>query len=261
MCARDLSPDHQPRHSVPALRVLLFAPATDLLLASAEVAQVANTPGLFVRQRQGEITRAAVVREVLNSRERWDVLWFATHGTREGLLFSDGAITAVSLIPLVRAAGAYLIVLNSCESAAVAEELCSTVGADVIATVISVPDDTAYTTGAYLAHWLAQTGDPRLAYDRSRPGGDSSIYRYFTGRSTWRPETERHKDMPLPDTPPEQSSERGNAQNERLWRLEGDVRVINSQIENTRTSLTVLTIIVSIIAIAVILLFVFGGAP
>ena len=82
------------------MRILLIAPATDLPFAPAEVAAVANTPGHTVHQMQGEVNRRDLVAEATRQDVRYDVLWFATHGSRDGVLMSDGLIGIASLAPL-----------------------------------------------------------------------------------------------------------------------------------------------------------------
>ena len=155
------------------MNVLLFAPRTDLLFVDAEVQAILRS-GLHVTPVIGKVEHDDVVREVQTGDH--DTLWFATHSTPDGIMLSDGLLPASLLTPLVR--GRFdAVILNTCESIQTAIMLQNETGAEVIATVVKVPDREAYQTGALWANLLAETGDLEEAYNGSRPGGNRTYLR------------------------------------------------------------------------------------
>lgn len=154
--------------------ILLIAPRTDLLMVDAEVQNIMDTDGLNVRLRMGEIRTVDVVRYIRESDA--DILWFATHGSKDGVMLSDGMLSPSMLAQLVRGRFA-AVVLNTCESVQVAMMLQNETDAEIIATVIQVPDNEAFATGTLLADWLGRTGDLETAYNASRPGSNRTYLR------------------------------------------------------------------------------------
>lgn len=105
----------------------------------------------------------------LNGHE-WDILWFATHGSEVGIELSDGHVSISDLTAVVRASGAWLIVLNTCSSRLVGLELHYELGASVITTQAEINDATAYQTGALLARALVEGKGVVEAFEASKPG-------------------------------------------------------------------------------------------
>ena len=156
------------------MRVLLIAPRTDLLFADAEV-QAIQRSGLSVTLRIGDVRHADVLADI--DTDAYDVLWFCGHMTKDGLVLSDGALSADALAPIVR--GRFgLVVLNSCDSRDTAQQLQNETEAAVIATVIDAPDELAFQTGVLFARELARSGDIPTAYNAARPG-NNRIYVYL----------------------------------------------------------------------------------
>lgn len=162
---------------MPTPSVALIAPALDLDSASLEVRAI--TSALPTSPLIGVVTVMDVMQ--LITRQSWDVLWFATHGTAQGVQLSDGILTISMLIQLVRNSDADLVVLNTCESETAALFLSTQTRAAVICTVAPVGDGSAFVTGSLLAANLAAGMPVRDAFERSRPGdvGLSQRYRLF----------------------------------------------------------------------------------
>lgn len=159
------------------MRVLLVAPRTNLLLADEEVQDVVNSGLDVARLLQGEINQVELTREI--RRGNFDVLWFCTHGTEQGVQLSDGLLTISALTQLVR--GRFnLVVLNSCSSVYAAQQIQNETTAAVVCTIVEIPDMDAYRTGSLFAHALARLGDSRAAYEQSKPGGNR-LYLYLAG--------------------------------------------------------------------------------
>lgn len=154
------------------MNVLLIAPDFGLPAAQDEVRAVSTS--LHPVILSGTVTRHDVL-EALRG-HAWDVLWLATHGDETGVLLSDGKLTTADLTAVVRASGAYLVVLNSCSSRLVGLELHYELDVAVITTQTDIADVTAYQTGTLLALALGDGYDIHDAYERSRPGQMASYF-------------------------------------------------------------------------------------
>lgn len=149
------------------MKILLVAPRTTLLYADAEIESILRS-GNPVTPMIGNVTVSRFLFEVLAS--KYDVLWLCTHGTKDGILFSDGLLTASELTPLVRNRFS-LVVLNTCDSIDVAQMIQNETESSVIATIREVPDREAFQTGALFARALSiQT--VTAAYTDARPGNN-----------------------------------------------------------------------------------------
>jgi hypothetical protein len=157
-------------------RVLVVAPETDLTLVRDEVTAVVNSLGANILQ--GFVTADMVLNKVT---EGWNVLWFMTHGTEEGILLSDGPLNASALTTLARAADAGLVVLNTCQSINVAMQVYNELQVSVVCTLSNVPDREAFFTGKLLAKELAKGKSYLDAYLDSKPG-QTERYIFLQGR-------------------------------------------------------------------------------
>ena len=156
-------------------RTLLVAPRTDLLLVDEEVQDVINSGLPIAQTLLGDVGHLELTREI--RRGMYSLLWLATHGSADGIQLSDGLLAISELAQLVR--GRFqLVVLNTCSSLPAAQMLQNETEADVICTIVEVPDRAAYRTGSLFAQELASTGNPRAAYAKVRPGGNR-LYLYL----------------------------------------------------------------------------------
>lgn len=160
------------------VQVLLVAPHMhDLAGVADEVYTIERTPGLGVTRLAPTLRRRELLQALCT--ETFDVLWFATHGTADGVWLGEADMLAGGdLVGMVRSAGLFGVVLNTCESAALAEMLHDETGVDVVCSVQATPDLSAFQMGVLFALHLGETGDFRAAFDRSRPGADA-IFRYI----------------------------------------------------------------------------------
>ena len=147
-------------------------------MAEAEVQSIVNSR-LDVRALFSKVERDDLVREVIAG--KYDILWFATHGTESGIMLSDGILTESALLPLVKDRFD-LIVLNTCESLMTAIMLQNESSATVVCTIRSVPDYDAFQTGTLFAAALERGSTFFEAFTRARPGGNNS-YIYLSGGS------------------------------------------------------------------------------
>jgi hypothetical protein len=157
-----------------ALRVLLVAPRTNLLLADEEVQDITRS-GLTVSLLIGNVTRSELLRDIKAG--SFDVLWFATHGNAEGIQLSDGMLAAHDLVPLIRERFR-LVILNTCSSLLTAQQIQEDANVGVICTMTDVPDTQAYQMGSLLASHLAAGKTIQDAYRLSKRGGNR-IYLYL----------------------------------------------------------------------------------
>ena len=159
------------------VRVLLVAPFfPDLAGAAEEVYAIERSTGLVVDRLPPDARRRELV-QALGDRCH-DVLWFATHGQPDGVLLSEGDLLGVGdLVGMVRSAGLFGVVLNSCESEELAESLHDATGVDVVCSVTQTPDVSAFQMGSLFARHLGELQDFRAAFDAARPGG-APTFRY-----------------------------------------------------------------------------------
>ena len=155
------------------MKILLFAPRTDLLYADAEVQSILRS-GNEVTPVLGSVNRQQFLDEVLRSDA--DLLWICSHGNEDGILLSDDILPAARLTQAARGRFS-TVVLNTCNSFKTAQMLQNDTEAEIVATIVETPDEEAFYTGALFAHYLARTGDTAMAYDLAKPGGNRTYVR------------------------------------------------------------------------------------
>lgn len=154
----------------------MVAPKTDLLYAQEEVSAVVNA--LRARMVDGNVT-ADILLNRLHER-RWDIVWFATHGTEEGIVLSDGVASPEILVPLIRTSKANLVVFNTCESVETAFAIHNELLTDFVATIREVPDKLAYLTGKTFALHLSTGMSAHKAWLQCKPGRNNT-YLFIPG--------------------------------------------------------------------------------
>lgn len=159
------------------MNVLLIAPESGLLATVDEVRAVSRALRPVILN--GTVSRRDVLTAIQGN--DWDIIWFAAHGDTVGIELSDGHVTVSDLTAVIRASGAWLVVLNTCSSRLVGLELHYELGVSVITTVADVDDKTAYQTGALLAEALAECGETVRAFETSRPGQNANYLLFHDG--------------------------------------------------------------------------------
>jgi hypothetical protein len=151
------------------MSVLMIAPTrSDLPNVAIEAAAVVNALG--GKLVQGPVTERDV-RDAASA-GTYDGIWFATHADGNQVLLSEGSLSEAALVAYVAASGASWCFLNTCQSIALGKRLIDQTQADVICTITDTPDGDAMRTGVLFARQLNLLGDPREAYERSKPGDD-----------------------------------------------------------------------------------------
>ena len=155
------------------LRVLLIAPKSmphgvqSLPWVDEEIQSIVNS-GLFVRLERNIDERLLL--EVLASQPKaFDIVWFATHGTEQGVLLSGGIVSVEAIVSILRNSGVRHVVLNTCDSVHMAAAISEETGADVICTITQIEDRQAWRTAALLANNLAAGMSVLNAFRKSRP--------------------------------------------------------------------------------------------
>ncbi len=160
------------------MRILLVAPDTDPYLPG-----LADEVSAVVGSHQVELLNGVVLeRELLAAVDKgpFDVVWFATHSTQEGLHLGGTVLNIGALVPIINASGAELVYFNSCASVIFANAVAEEALVDVIATIVDAPDDVATRTATLFARKLASSCDFRQAYEESKPG-QNRLYLYIDG--------------------------------------------------------------------------------
>jgi len=158
------------------MRILMVAPDMALEHAPIEVQDVNNAlhPDLLMGV---QATPDNLMRRLMTG--RYELLWFAGHGTETGIIMSGGEeLSTADLSQMLRSSRPQIF-LNTCESVSVASQIHTALGTGIVATIGEVDDELAYRTGVMFANALEKTGDIAEAYRAARP--DSGQFVYFNG--------------------------------------------------------------------------------
>lgn len=164
-------------HNERTYRVLVIAPTSDLEFHAEEASAISNS--LNAKSLQGQVYSRDIITEI--QQQSWDIIWFVTHGTEDGVVVTDGLLGSGDLLPILRNSGAELVVFNTCSSLHVALDLRNELLSHIICTVTEVSDVLAYRTARHLAHRLSLGLSYKDAYEDSVPGGNS-LYVFLQGR-------------------------------------------------------------------------------
>jgi len=153
------------------MKVLLVAPTQlDLKTQPDEVQRLVNV--LNAKLVIGNVSCADVT-DAINAHKP-DVLWFASHGDWNGIMLTGCVLDAEMLSAAIRGTNTSLVVLNSCDSRAVAERIYASTGAHVVATVGKIDDRRAFVTAQRFAVLLNTGLSPFDAFQRAK--SSSFIY-------------------------------------------------------------------------------------
>ena len=165
------------------MRIMIVAPEnTTLTHVSIEVAAIA-------RYHETEIVQGVVrpidIQAALQNGP-FDVIWFITHLTAEGLLLSDYTLSTEAAGGYISVSRAQLCVLNTCASENFATRIVAGGQADMIFTISSdIGDQDAATFGSLLAKELSETDDFEKAF-HTATGPVATKYRYLEANQATR---------------------------------------------------------------------------
>lgn len=147
------------------MKVLLVAPQQlNLKFQQPEVQRLVNV--LNAKVVIGDVSIDDVTGAIAEYKP--DVLWFSSHGERNGIHLSKDLIDGDMLSSAIRGTNTRLVVINSCASRDVAERIYSATGAHVIATVGEVDDRHAFVTAQRFAVLLSTGLEPYEAYTKAK---------------------------------------------------------------------------------------------
>ena len=159
--------------------VLIVAPDTDLYYSSKEVESVVNLLKANLLNGNVEINdlldRIRIVQP--------ELIIFSTHGTKDGILLSDGIVGANALKPILSTTSVDCVYLNTCDSAITARKIHGELPVTFIANVQKIPDILAYITMASFAYHLSQGKSYQDSWILSRSGSDIDS-QYFPSMSS-----------------------------------------------------------------------------
>lgn len=172
-----------------SMDVLVIAPQhEDLPDASIEIAAIQrfhNATVLSGIVRESDITAAVEDGNV-------EIIWWITHGDKDGVLLSDAPLSVAGVGQYVRASGAALCILNTCSSETVALAIVATGKADMICTIGLVGNRDAIRLGSLLAGELANSDTYYEAYQIVAPSG--GLYRYLKAGTQYRRRSDTRDD-------------------------------------------------------------------
>jgi len=128
------------------------------------------------------------IRKALRFSDKWDIVWFIVDSgwdvvKNAGYMDLEGGATDDDIVSIVRSSGCDLVILNSCNSIAIGTQIAEQTRADVVSTVIDVPDVQAVTFGVSMAKIILDGRSYFDAFRLSRPSGNRT-YTYMSSLSS-----------------------------------------------------------------------------
>lgn len=164
------------------IKTLLIAPeieAMPLHYQNAEI-QAVLASGLPVTSVLGHVDSTRFL-EVID-RNGHELLVFITHGTRQGVMLSDGLLPSDMLTTAIRDKFD-MVLLNTCDGIEVAQMLQNECNTSVLCTVGEADDRQAFYTGSRFVRELARGKSYFDAYKQSKPG-NNKLYVFLAGRAS-----------------------------------------------------------------------------
>lgn len=170
------------------MRILVIAPDhADLPNVAAEIAAISRHHDATILSgmvRDSDIALAVEEND-------YDVLWWLTHGDKDGVVLSDGHLSAAGVGQYVRSSNARLNILNTCDSEQVALRIVAAGQADMVCTIGAVDNQDAIRIGMLLAPALSELSDTYAAYKAVAPTGGQ--YRYLKAGTQYRRRPDDHQ--------------------------------------------------------------------
>lgn len=138
----------------------------DLKYGREEVGEIVN----LLRARLLSGQKATIHGFLDTLRDGWDIIWLVTHGEEAGWYLTDGLVSTSEMTAMIRSAGVFLTVMNTCSSYEAADKAAQELGTAFICTLQEVPDRQAFITGVLFAQNLAAGYDYVTAYELAKPG-------------------------------------------------------------------------------------------
>jgi hypothetical protein len=158
------------------MKVLLVAPPSSLPYVDMEIQRVVTLLSPTLLLGEGATIESFVE---TTQNDDFDLIWFAGHGTQDGIIMSDGILGGDELTRAVRRS-LPAVFINTCASMLTAISLHSRLGIRVIGTITDIDDEDAYRTGYLFAQSLAAGNSISAAYKDAKPEGDAQFI-HFNG--------------------------------------------------------------------------------
>ena len=157
------------------INVYLVAPRLDLSWVDVEADVITGMDGLRVWPVRSPATLRSVV-EKIDKHGACDVLVFSTHGNELGIVLDDGQIGVADVLMLVEMSRCELVILNSCSSVAIANQIIKLTRASAIATIEEQPDRRAWQVSSGVLRELVRGGGLIAAFMRTARHDPNSVY-------------------------------------------------------------------------------------
>lgn len=165
------------------MRVLLIAPDHPNL--HAIVKEVAAIVSYHEVEKVVGVVRDADIQQAV-AKADFDIIWFATHGSEDGVLLSDSMLSPGAIGQYVGSSKAKLCVLNTCDSEYIANLIAAGGEVDMIYTISkNTGDEDALRFGSLLAKELTETDDFEAAF-KIAAGPSPKNYRYLQAKQAVR---------------------------------------------------------------------------
>ena len=159
------------------MKILIIAPnLPDLPNVPDEVAGLSNRIDSVLLQ--GTVTKSEII-AAIEKEGTFEGFWFASHGSNQGVLLSNGAMfSAYDIAAYANVAQCEWVAINTCDSSALVTTIQNLSEVDVIATETeNIADEEAWQFGRLLAIEYAKGRDIRKAVQVIAPG--STVHRYY----------------------------------------------------------------------------------
>lgn len=158
------------------MRILLIAPdLKNVVIRAHQEALMRDIGGSGVQGTflQETVHTEDVIRELRTG--RYNVLMCMTHGFAQGIQLSDGQVVEPGQLGSLARFGVELVCLLACESVTAAQAMMQAARVDTIGLLTELASDDAYLVGSLFVQAMADGLDYRTAFEKARPGNDSSF--------------------------------------------------------------------------------------
>lgn len=160
-----------------SVHVLLIAPS-EVTIPAVELAieQINNTEGLQVWIVRNPVTLRTIDDAIRMKRQPFDVVNILAHGQADHIRLDGERMDVASLLMIVEAARCELVVLESCSSVALANEIVKRTRASCMATIVEQGVARAREVNVNFLRALATGLPPATAFMRTALHDPNSIY-------------------------------------------------------------------------------------
>lgn len=167
-------------------RVLFVQPDTELVYARKEAEDVINL--LDANVLQGSVHLKDLMDRVRTFQPQ--LIIFSTHGSKDGILLSDGIIGADLLKPILTMSDVECVYLNTCDSIVTATRIWNELPVFFVFNVAEVPDRNAFVSMSTFAYHLDKGLGYQRAWFQSKSAGNTELL-FLPSMAKFNMQTER----------------------------------------------------------------------